>query len=68
MSLLNKDEPAFATANDHYHQEGLTKREYISTHILASIIAGRAGYSSPKENVERALEYTDELLKQIQRS
>ncbi len=61
----NEEKGAFPCINEDYLQEGLTKREYIATHILAGLRANtdRVPYS---ENLARvAIEQTDELLKQL---
>ena len=49
---------------------GLTKREYIATHILAGICANRwsmeTGYYTKQDLAKKAIEQTDELLNQLQ--
>jgi hypothetical protein len=68
----NKNKSAFATAaGSHYLQEGLTKREYMATHILTGVVAAGNDADSRRETffrknkVKYAIKLTDELLKQL---
>lgn len=65
MSNENADEAAFACASSRGHQMGLSKREYMATHMLAAIIAGRqVGIASVDkiELAEHAVTCADALL------
>lgn len=55
--MENKDKQAFSTF------EGLTKREYIATQLLASLLVN--GKDLITTEVSRTLIATDELLKQL---
>lgn len=59
---FNGGDAAFACVDSTYCQTGLSKREYMATHILAGVCANRG---DPEYYVERALLFTDELLKQL---
>lgn len=71
-----KDKPAFPCddPNGSYRAEvflGLTKREYVATHIMSSILQGRIVFSD-YENIALetsviAVKYADALLKELEK-
>lgn len=49
-----------------FANEGLTKREYIATSILAGMFVGyNNGYPDKEIICKATIEFTDELLKQL---
>jgi hypothetical protein len=68
--MKNGDQPIKPLATgSSYHCTGLTKREYFASLALQSIMAKK--FDDPneykRETVADAIEYADELLKQLER-
>lgn len=72
MENKKRDDAAFAAGFDnnpnHYFQDGLTKREYMATHIFAAMLGG--SLSIPRETnlplPEIAVTMADELIKELE--
>ena len=58
---------------DHEIMNGLTKREIIAMHTMASLLGGvmansdASARTTPKEAVQVAIKYTDALLKELEK-
>ena len=66
--MKNANEPAFSCqTNDHDSgAHGLTKREYMATHILAGWMGDPSCGHVMTEMVQIAIAHADELLKQLE--
>ena len=63
---MNNTDLAFPFTDFTKSHEGLTKREYIVTQVLAGLLAScTSSFPGTKYVVSQAIEYTDELLKQL---
>jgi hypothetical protein len=58
MPMVHPDSDAFASDYGH----GLTKREYIATQCLASIVADAGNHFGAKDAAEKGLGFADALL------
>ena len=63
---MNKTDLAFPYTDFDENHKGLTKREYIATQILTGLLASCIrSFPDAKYIATEAIEYTDELLKQL---
>jgi DNA-binding CsgD family transcriptional regulator len=62
---MNKTDLAFPFADFTQNHQGLTKREYIATALLAGILSNSEKGFILNSSVNNALLMTDELLKKL---
>ena len=63
---MNKEDLAFPYTDFDENHKGLTKREYIATKVLAGMFVGYSnGFPDKQIICKSAIEFTDELLKQL---
>jgi hypothetical protein len=66
----NKDESAFPFVVTHdtpYVSGGLTKREYIATHVMNGLLPLRFTFASREHLAREAVIYADALLKELEK-
>ena len=62
--MTNGEEAAMPCANDWAYQPGLTKREYIATHIMSGV-AAYSEVGDIRQVAAYAVEWADALLKEL---
>lgn len=73
--MKNSETGAFASQTENHIQEGLTKREYAAIEAMKGLLsngahaehfAGNNPFPVPYLVAENAIQYADELLKQLE--
>lgn len=68
--MTNSEQGAFSCAGNDGYQQGLTKREYFAGLAMQGMLAdesgGQGGTYTAEKCITRAIEFADELLKQLE--